>query len=319
MKGAPDHGLPPAVVWAGPGLTAFAGPAGPDRIGQAATIDAPDRLSAAFGRDAGSDVIVAVEAYLGEGGGPCVVLNLPHPDSLPPERRAAAWVGEDGGPGRWTGVLGLLDREDVGTIAVPGLRDPDLRRRLISSLDGRTDRFLVLEEVQGEGIPTSGSSAAGASSFPGTDRTALASGGSEGCGRLLAVLERSDFREARPEGAIRTLCGEGHPTLGARSSVEDWRLREGLRRSIDLGTRWVVFEPDGDLLRRRVEREVSAFLDRLRRLGLLEGGTPDEAFRVRCGSRPAGRGEGLLAIDIDVKWKRCIPPSVRGRARSCSP
>jgi hypothetical protein len=307
MSAATDLGLPPAVTWAGPGLTAFAGPAGPERIGQAADIAAPDRLATAFGGGSG-DFLSAIEAYLEEGGGPCVVLNLPQPDSLPAELRASAWIGEDGGPGRRTGVLGLLDREDVGTIVVPGLRDPDLRRRLLSSLEGREDRFLVLEEVPAEApLPAASLPAvslpAVSLSFSAADRTALAPGGPRGCGRLLAALERADFRDERPEGAIRALCGEGHPTLGSRGSAEDWRIREGLRRSIDLGTRWVVFEPDGDLLRRRVERELSAFLDRLRRLGLLAGKTPEEAFRVRCGSRPAGRGEGLLAIEIDVKWR----------------
>jgi len=289
--------LPPALAWAGPGLTAFIGAAGRETAGTSAKIGDAGDLAAAFGGGASRELEAAVAAYFGAGGGPCVVLNLPSPESLPPERRAPEWVGEEAGPGYRTGALALLDREDVGTIAAPGLRDPDLRRRLAASLAGREDRFLVLEEVPGE-MP-----------FPAADRIAIVPSGAAGagaCGLFLAGLEARDFREDRPEAALEALASGGHPTLGSRyPSAEAWRAWEGLRRSIDGGTRWVIFEPNGPALRRRIERELGGFLDRLHRLGLLAGRAPEEAYRVRCrtslpGSQPA---EGLLSIEVDVNLK----------------
>ena len=55
-----------------------------------------------------------------------------------------------------------------------------------------------------------------------------------------------------------------------------------VEQSIELGTQWVVFEPNDQRLWKRVTRDIGAFLLRLWRQGALFGKTPEEAFFVKC-------------------------------------
>jgi phage tail sheath protein FI len=57
-----------------------------------------------------------------------------------------------------------------------------------------------------------------------------------------------------------------------------------LRKSIDEGTQWVVFEPNSPALWQKITRNVSAFLTDVWRSGALFGDTPQQAFYVRCDS-----------------------------------
>jgi phage tail sheath protein FI len=89
---------------------------------------------------------------------------------------------------------------------------------------------------------------------------------------------------------LRTFPGRGPLVWGARTLTSDaeWkyvnvrRLFIFLEHSIDEGTQWVVFEPNGELLWARVQQSVAAFLLSLWRQGALPGRTPEEAFFVRC-------------------------------------
>ncbi len=311
--------LSSTLRWVGPGRTAFAGAAGKDRRGESSTAASAEETLGRFGDGGDPSFLTALRDYFDGGGGPCTVLNLASPESLAADRRAALWVGEDGGAGLRAGVWSLCDDEDVGTIAAPGLRDLSVRRALVALARVREDRFVVLDSLpDGE-----------TEELPPADRAAVVRGwrrDEEGiavppCGAAMAGFERSDFREDRPQDALRALLGtgfldaghlgSGHPTLhsapdaaGRFASVEAWRAWEGLRRSLDRGTRWVVFEVAGEFLRRRIERELAAFLARLHRLGLLRGRTPEEAFLVRTSwgeSGPGGPVESSLVLDVEVR------------------
>ncbi|MEM1280206.1 MAG: phage tail sheath C-terminal domain-containing protein [Cyanobacteria bacterium P01_H01_bin.152] len=84
----------------------------------------------------------------------------------------------------------------------------------------------------------------------------------------------------------------GYKVWGARTLVEpdnvQWRyisvrrLISYIEKSIEIGTQWVVFEPNDQDLWARVNRTVSGFLERLWRDGALFGGAPSEAFYVKC-------------------------------------
>jgi phage tail sheath protein FI len=84
----------------------------------------------------------------------------------------------------------------------------------------------------------------------------------------------------------------GLKVWGARTLVEpdniQWRyisvrrLLSYIEKSIEIGTQWVVFEPNDQDLWARVNRTVSNFLERLWREGALFGGSPAEAFYVKC-------------------------------------
>ncbi|WOD37075.1 phage tail sheath family protein [Nodosilinea sp. E11] len=84
----------------------------------------------------------------------------------------------------------------------------------------------------------------------------------------------------------------GLKVWGARTLVEpdnvQWRyisvrrLLSYIEKSIEIGTQWVVFEPNDQDLWARVTRTVSNFLERLWREGALFGSSPAEAFFVKC-------------------------------------
>jgi phage tail sheath protein FI len=76
-----------------------------------------------------------------------------------------------------------------------------------------------------------------------------------------------------------------------------------LRKSIDHGTQWVVFEPNDRTLWQKIVRNVSAFLTTVWRDGALFGSTPQEAFYVRCDDEtnpPEEREIGRVTTEIGV-------------------
>jgi hypothetical protein len=90
--------------------------------------------------------------------------------------------------------------------------------------------------------------------------------------------------------ALRFFPQRGHLVWGARtiSADPDWkyvnvrRLVIFLEHSIDRGTQWASFEPNGDPLWTSIRSSVENFLLTQWRSGALVGQTPAEAFFVRC-------------------------------------
>ncbi|HEU4621376.1 MAG TPA: phage tail sheath C-terminal domain-containing protein, partial [Burkholderiaceae bacterium] len=89
---------------------------------------------------------------------------------------------------------------------------------------------------------------------------------------------------------LRALPGRGLRVWGARtiSSDPEWkyvnvrRYFNYLEASIDRGTQWAVFEPNGDLLWANVRGTIGDFLFNEWKSGALLGTKPEEAFFVRC-------------------------------------
>jgi phage tail sheath protein FI len=89
---------------------------------------------------------------------------------------------------------------------------------------------------------------------------------------------------------LRLLSGRGYRVWGARliSSDPEWkyvsdrRYFNYLEASIDRGTQWAVFEPNGERLWANVRQTISDFLYNEWRNGALLGSTQEEAFFVRC-------------------------------------
>ncbi len=80
-----------------------------------------------------------------------------------------------------------------------------------------------------------------------------------------------------------------------------------IRKSIDEGTQWVVFEPNDPSLWQKIIRNVSAFLTNVWRDGALFGVTPQEAFYVKCDEEtnpPEVRDLGQVIIEIGVSIVR---------------
>lgn len=106
------------------------------------------------------------------------------------------------------------------------------------------------------------------------------------------MLNKSQQDVLNPEGinCFRFFEGRGMLLWGARtiSSDPEWKyvnLRRYfayLEHSIDKGTQWAVFEPNGEALWANVRRTIEDFLLNEWQSGALLGDKPEKAFFVRC-------------------------------------
>jgi phage tail sheath protein FI len=106
------------------------------------------------------------------------------------------------------------------------------------------------------------------------------------------LLTRDQQDVLNPEGinCFRFFEGRGFRVWGARtvSSDPEWKyvnLRRYvmyLERSIDRGTQWAAFEPNGEALWGNIRRTVEDFLFKEWQRGALVGDKPEEAYFVKC-------------------------------------
>jgi hypothetical protein len=106
------------------------------------------------------------------------------------------------------------------------------------------------------------------------------------------LLNKSQQDVLNPEGinCFRFFEGRGFRLWGARtiSSDPEWKyvnLRRYfayLERSIDKGTQWAVFEPNGEQLWGNVRRTIEDFLLNEFQMGALLGEKPEKAYFVKC-------------------------------------
>lgn len=113
--------------------------------------------------------------------------------------------------------------------------------------------------------------------------------------------------------ALRVLPSGQVVVWGARTlagtdvSGSEWkylpvrRLGLFIEESIRRGTKWAVFEPNGEPLWALLRRSVGAFLDSLFRAGALPGDTPRNAYFVKCDAQtmtPADIAAGLFTVQV---------------------
>ncbi|XXU26559.1 phage tail sheath subtilisin-like domain-containing protein [Sorangium sp. So ce887] len=106
------------------------------------------------------------------------------------------------------------------------------------------------------------------------------------------LLNKAQQDVLNPEGinAFRYFEGRGYRLWGARtvSSDPEWKYVNVrryfcyLERSIDKGTQWAVFEPNGEALWANVRRTIEDFLLNEWQSGALLGDKPEKAYFVRC-------------------------------------
>ncbi|MCP3137368.1 phage tail sheath family protein [Pyxidicoccus xibeiensis] len=105
-------------------------------------------------------------------------------------------------------------------------------------------------------------------------------------------LSKAQQEVLNPEGinAFRFFEGRGNRLWGARTTSSDpeWKyvnLRRYfayLERSIDKGTQWAVFEPNGEQLWANVRRTIEDFMLNEWQAGALLGDKPEKAYFVKC-------------------------------------
>lgn len=110
---------------------------------------------------------------------------------------------------------------------------------------------------------------------------------------------------------IRRFAGRGIRVWGARTIAPPdrkvWqyvpvrRFTSFVERSIQVGTQFVVFEPNTPALWEQVKRQVREFLTRQWTAGALVGATADDAFTVICDASlnaPASMALGELIVEV---------------------
>jgi Bacteriophage tail sheath protein len=101
---------------------------------------------------------------------------------------------------------------------------------------------------------------------------------------------QQEFLNPAGVNCLRFFPGRGYRLWGARTASSDpeWkyvsirRYFNYLERSIDSGTQWVVFEPNGEHLWANVRETIASFLYNEWVSGALLGDTAKDAFFVRC-------------------------------------
>jgi hypothetical protein len=133
----------------------------------------------------------------------------------------------------------------------------------------------------------------------------------------IIALERAVDKDTQdtiyPEGinCIRFFRGRGIRIWGSRtlSSDAQWRHVNVSRvfamicKSIETGTQWAPFEPNGPELWKMLVRLISTFLTDLWRKGYLLGETPEQAFYTKCDDEtnpPEVRDAGEVICEIGV-------------------
>jgi phage tail sheath protein FI len=127
-------------------------------------------------------------------------------------------------------------------------------------------------------------------------------------------LSKGDRDKLNPDGVncLRTINGNvvvwGARTVGGDDNadlkyINVRRTLIYLRKSIEDGTQWIVFEPNTPALWQKINRNVGAFLTEVWRSGALFGSTAKEAFYVKCDAEnnpPASRDNGFVVTEIGV-------------------
>jgi len=131
---------------------------------------------------------------------------------------------------------------------------------------------------------------------------------------LKYAISKAQQDGLNPEGVncVRNLNGNltvwGARTLGgdANADLKYINVRRTLlflRKSIDQGTQWVVFEPNEPGLWQKITRNITAFLTTVWRSGALFGTTAQQAFYVKCDAEtnpPELRDLGQVVTEIGV-------------------
>lgn len=132
---------------------------------------------------------------------------------------------------------------------------------------------------------------------------------------LGAMLSNADQGELNIEGinVLRVFPGQRPIVWGARTTAPKdevpWRYVNVRRlflfveKSIQRGIRWAVFEPNDQVLWKKLERTITEFLTRVWRSGALFGTNPSEAFYVKVDEElnPASvRALGQVIVEVGI-------------------
>ena len=214
------------------------------------------------------------EAFTCNGGADCLLETALPPvgatgsADVPGRNDLSLLVGEDGGPGERSGLYELVEREKPGTLVLPPVARGAVG--LLEDFALQHPRLLVCCPVEtgpaAAGVPRPGLRRP----LPNLLLLENTPPGEFAAAALAGHLYARDFFPLRTPSAVeRSKLGirsgvgpeeESFPFSGQLRDLASWRRWQGLYRSLDEGTRWVVFEFASESMVRRLERELRAFL-----------------------------------------------------------
>jgi phage tail sheath protein FI len=134
-----------------------------------------------------------------------------------------------------------------------------------------------------------------------------------GVDTLEVDITQGDQEELNPIGVnvIRTIAGVGIVLWGGRTLDQGGEYRyinvrrfvNYVRESVEKGTQWTIFDPNGEVLWAKLRRTIMLFLEDLFRHGALQGSEPKDAFFVKCDTEnnlPITIEEGKVIIEIGL-------------------
>jgi phage tail sheath protein FI len=178
-------------------------------------------------------------------------------------------------------------------------------------------RVQVPDPLDGFRLRSFGASGTMAGVYARTDSTRGVWKAPAGIEATLSNVTRLDYRLTDPEcGALNPLgvnCLRAFPVngnlswgartlMGADQLSSEWkyvpirRLALFLEESLFRGTKWVVFEPNDEPLWAKIRLNLRAFMMGLFRQGAFQGGSPDEAFYVKCDAETTTQADRNLGI-----------------------
>jgi len=122
---------------------------------------------------------------------------------------------------------------------------------------------------------------------------------------------QQELLNPRGINCLRSFPGRGHRVWGGRTLSDDpeWKYLNVrryflfLERSIEKGTQWAVFEPNGEALWANIRTTVEDFLFNEWKTGHLLGGDPKSAYFVRCDRSTMTQNDidnGRLVCEVGV-------------------
>jgi phage tail sheath protein FI len=223
-------------------------------------------------------------------------------------------------PAHWQTVAAARDGLD-GDIGLTGdsARNAALYfPRLIQAdplLEGRLDTFAPSGAVAGIMARTDAqrgvwkaAAGAGATLLGATDLSVTLDDAGNGVLNPLGVNTLRDFAGTGPVvWCSRTMRGADR-FADEYKYIPVRRLALFLEESLDRGTRWAVFEPNGEPLWARIRLQVGTFLHDLFRKGAFQGDTPREAWFVKVGRDTMTQSDiDLGVLDIQVGFAPLKP------------
>jgi len=223
----------------------------------------------------------------------------------------ALYIGKDEGPGRRSGLNVFNDIPEISLVCAPGQSDAAIQDAVISHCENNKYRFAILdsaEELGKDGIakmPKPRDSQYAAYYFPWIQVYDPEKGNIfvPPSGHVAGIYARSDSERGVHKAPANEIV------RGALGLDPSWRyinvrrLFLMIEQSIEIGTQWVVFEPNDETLWKRVTRNITAFLLRIYNSGALMGKTPEEAFYVKCDSEtnpPEVVDAGQMVCEIGI-------------------